>query len=536
MKVSDYIAQFLASRGVTQCFSVTGGFAMHLNDSFGEKLNVVYPHGENPAGYAAIGYSKMNTTPSIVCVTAGCGATNAVTPCLIAYQDSVPVFFISGAVPLQDNVRFRKHSTRTYTGSDCDIIDAVKHMTKFSYELTDPQETPRILRECFQHMIEGRPGPVWLSIPLDIQSKEVFPTSRWNESKRPVIVVGNGIRTSGTVHEFEQFINHHNIPVVTSFFGTDIVPESHIGRVGVIGDRAGNFTIQNADFVLALGCRIGKSITGYRSDWFAREAYVVSVNIEQSDHGTTVLMDLRDFFACKLPEKHTEDWLEKTKHWKTLWHRELPNPGCVDCPYTILHEFFDKKPSGATCVCSSGSIVCAAWHQCVVKQDDRWITTNHGDMGSELPCAIGCAVQTQKPVYCIVGDGSFQFNIQELQTIKSLNLPVKILYFNNGGYGAIQITQDSYFKRRHGVEVPCPDIQKICTAYELPYFTTIDDMLKCEGPCLVELKCIVQQRHPRLSNVMRADGTFDNRPMEDMYPFLERELFRAEMSVKECNV
>jgi len=541
MKVSEYIAQYLIDHGVTQCFSVTGGFAMHLNDAFGERLNVVYQHGESPCGYSAVGYSKMNQQPSVVCVTAGCGATNAVTPCLIAYQDSVPVFFISGAVPHKENVRFLEHSTRTYSGSDCDIIDMVKNITKFSYELWDPKLVRSVLDECLWNLTNGRPGPVWLSIPVDVQTKQVpdeqskwfppdkplsteFPMDAWNNAKRPVILVGGGIWNSGTVSHFEKFVTSHQIPVVCSFFGTDLVPDFNVGRVGNIGDRTGNFVIQNADFVLVLGCRMSKTILGYRPEWFAREATVFSVTLENG-------IDLRDFFSLQFPQKDHSDWLAKTRGWKSMWFREMPNPGKTDCPYTILSDFFDKKPACQSVVVSSGSIYCVTWHTCVVKPGDRFISSGQGDMGYEVPCAIGCAIESGRTTWAIVGDGSFQFNVQELQTIKTLNVPVKILYFNNGGYGAIQITQDAYFKRRFGVEVPCPDIQKVCAAWDFQYFTSIDDAIVHDGPCLVELKCSVQQRFPRLSNVMKPDGTFDNRPMEDMFPFLDRELFKTNMCV-----
>jgi len=550
MKVSDYVAHYLKDSGISQCFSVTGGFAMHLNDSFGAVLDVLYQHGENPCGYSAIGYSKINTQPSVVCVTAGCGATNAVTPCMIAYQDSVPVFFISGAVPSKENLRHLEHSTRTYSGSDCDIVDMVKHITKFSYEITDPSETPNILSRCVWELTSGRPGPVWLSIPLDIQSKEVpdqtaswvppvlnftekFPVDLWAKAERPVIIAGNGIHLSKTEAEFLAFVKKHSVPVISTYFGTDLVSEFNIGRVGVIGDRAGNFTVQNADLVLALGVNMAKSVTGYRSDWFARGAKVVSVNIENVHFGDVVHMDLKNFFDIDLPVKNSTSWLAKTREWKAMWSGELPNPTQNNCPYTQLNEFYKLKPPGGVCVASAGSIFCVNWHQFLCKDEDRFIVSSHGDMGFEVPCAIGCALASRKTVYCVVGDGSFQFNMQELQTIKTLNLPVKILYFNNGGYGAIQVTQDSYFKRRFGVEVACPDVRKVCEVYDIPYFTDVHTMIAHDGPCLLEFKCIVQQRHPRLSNQMKPDGTFDNRPFEDMYPFLDRETFRVNMVNKD---
>lgn len=525
MKVSEYIAQFLLEREITQCFSVTGGFAMHLNDSFGSCLNVVHTHGENPAGYAAIGWSKITNKPSVVCVTAGCGATNAVTPCLIAYQDSTPVFFISGAVPHKDNVRFLNHVTRTYAGSDCDIIDMIKNVTKFSYELWDPAETKKILEQCVWHLTEGRPGPVWLSVPLDIQSQHVpdvmegwtpplkksppeFPIDLWNTSKRPVILIGGGIRTSETEFELEQFVQRHKIPVICSFFGTDLVPEWNIGRVGVVGNRTGNFIFHRADLVLALGCRVSKSITGYQQN----TKTIIQINCENN-------WDLRDFFQLNLPVKNVPMWSNQAKQLCDIWFHERPNPGLKECPYNILEEFFDKKPEGQNIVVSSGSIYCVTWHTCVVKPGDRFISSGHGDMGYELPCAIGSALASGRVTWAIIGDGSFQFNVQELQTLKTLSVPVKILYFNNGGYGAIQITQDTYFKRRFGVEVPCPDVSKVCHAWDIPYFTSLNDAIAHNGFCLVELKCIVQQRYPKLYNQLNSNGIFENRPMDDMYPF-----------------
>jgi acetolactate synthase-1/2/3 large subunit len=541
MKVSDYIADFLVKNGIKQCFSVTGGFAMHLNDSFGEKLNVVYQHGENPCGYSAMGYSKMNQEPSVVCVTAGCGATNAITPCLVAYQDSVPVFFISGAVQSKENIRYLKHSTRTYSGSDCDIIDMVKHVTKFSYELTDPVEIRIVLEKCLWNLTNGRPGPVWLSIPVDVQSKQVpeqlgawFPPAKlkkvpsfepWNSARRPVLLVGGGVHNSKTEKQLEEFVKLHKVPVVCSFFGTDLVPEFNVGRVGNIGDRTGNFVIQNADCILVLGCRLSKTMTGYRSDWFAREASIISITDEDG-------LDLKDFFKEKLQVNDNSDWLSQTLKWKEMWFREIPNPGNMKCPYNVLSYFFNKKNESENVIVSSGSIYCVAWHTCIVKPGDRFISSGHGDMGYEVPCALGCTIESKRTSWAIVGDGSFQFNVQELQTIKTLGLPVKILYFNNGGYGAIQITQDSFFKRRHGVEVQCPNIKKVCAAWEFQYFTSIDDAISFDGPCLVDIECIVQQRYPRMSNTMKPDGTFDNRPMEDMWPFLDRETLRKNMYIK----
>ena len=273
MKVSDYITNFLIERGVQKCFSVTGGFAMHLNDSFGEKFDVTYTHGEQPACYAALGWSSYEHNPSVCCVTSGCGATNAMTPCLIAYQDSVPVLFISGQVQRDDNIRSRGGKDRGYFGSDCDIVECVKGITKYAVELTDPKDTHKVLEECYKNLTTGRLGPVWLSVPVDVQAMRILPPEFldvWSAAKRPIVVAGNGIHLSKTRDRFKKFIEHHNLPYVVSYFGSDL-GDDYVGKVGILGNRSGNFAIQNADLVLCLGCRLSKSVTGYNRSLFARE-------------------------------------------------------------------------------------------------------------------------------------------------------------------------------------------------------------------------------------------------------------------------
>jgi len=303
MKVSECIADFLTSKNITNCFSVTGGFAMHLNDSFGEKMDVTYTHGENPAGYAALGWSSVRHDPSVCCVTSGCGATNAITPCLIAYQDSVPVFFISGQVHVGDNIRTRGGKIRGYFGSDCDVVECVKNITKFSVELTDPNDTYTVLNKCYEHLTTGRLGPVWLSVPVDVQSKQV-PSEKFidyvkpemvfdplpqklnelcSNSERPIILAGNGIHISKTVDKFKNFINTHKVPYVVSYFGSDL-GNDYTGKVGILSNRPGNFAIQNADLIICLGCRLSKSITGYNRDIFAREANIIYIDIDDTEH------------------------------------------------------------------------------------------------------------------------------------------------------------------------------------------------------------------------------------------------------------
>ena len=566
MKVSEYITNFLLEKGVKKCFSVTGGFAMHLNDSFGQKLDVTYTHGEQPAGYAALGWSSYEHNPSVCCVTSGCGATNAITPCLIAYQDSVPVFFISGQVHRDDNIRSSGGTHRGYFGSDCDIIDSVKGMTKYAVELVDPNDTHRVLQECYENLTTGRLGPVWLSIPVDVQSMQVpdmistrlelknitmhyLPNEfvqLWKESKRPIVLAGNGIHMSKTKEKFRKFIKNHDIPYVVTFFGSDL-GDDYVGKTGLIGNRSGNFAIQNADLILCLGSRLSKNITGYNRNLFAREANVVYLDIDKSEFmekkqlDMKLHMDLKTFFDIELPKVNwDQQWIQKNKEWRFMWEEELPEKnGPLVCPYRHLNTFFKEKGGNSVVTMSSGSIYCVGWHMHRYKNGDRFITSGHGDMGYEVASAMGASLHGKR-TYAIVGDGSFQYNIQDLQTLKHHNLPVTILVFNNGGYGAIQITQNNVFKREFGT-TPQSDLsfcnfEKISNAYDIPYYRVENDedigyLKHGNGPILVEIVCNVQGRYPRLSNKPQPDGTFKNMPYEEMAPFLDDEFLKENMFV-----
>jgi acetolactate synthase-1/2/3 large subunit len=550
MKVHEYITRYLVSKNINQCFSVTGGFAMYLNDSFGDKLKVIYTHGENPAGYSALGWSSVNHEPSVCCVTAGCGATNAVTPCLIAYQDSVPVFFISGQVHKDENVHGMNNSMRTYFGSDCDIVAMIQNVTKYAVELRDPSRTKEVLDTCYRNLTTGRLGPVWLSVPVDVQNQDVPSEAEkvWKESTRPIVLAGNGIHMSHTTNKFTKFIKDHNVPYVVSFFGSDLGEGTYTGKVGLIGDRAGNFAIQNADLILCLGCRLSKSITGYNRSMFAREAKIVYVDTDESEFvdrkqvDICVHMDLNDFFDIGLPIKDSINplWIEKNVHWKNIWGpSELPENNNTNCPYKFLNNFFIHKPADSIVVASSGSLYCVVWHMYRYKTGDRFITSGHGDMGYELPVAIGAAIQSNKRTFCMVGDGSLQLNVQELDTLKRTRAPVTVVVFNNGGYGAIQITQKTVFKREFGIDVNT-DTERIAYAYNIAYAKVTDpgDLPQLitrdqQGPNIIEIFCTVQERFPKLSNKLNEDGTFKNMPYEQMYPFLDQEVLDREMFIKQ---
>ena len=592
IKVSDYISDFFIKNNINTIFSITGGFAMHLNDSFGKNNNydIYYQHHEQACGYAAIGYTKTINKPSIVCTTAGCAATNAITPCLVAHQDSLPILFVSGQVKSNETTRFLKKdymNLRHYAGADSDIISMVTPITKYAKEISSVEEVKDVLIEVMKNLLNGRPGPVWLSIPVDIQGFFIdinedndlikinkdeyeFDTTlikdKINEfhdllkiSKRPLIIAGNGIKLGNCLEEFHNFINKYKIPVVVTVLGTDIIEtenELYAGKIGLIGDRHGNFTMQNCDLLISLGCRMAQGIIGYRADWFAREAKIIYIDndtneLEKSnlDYAVKINCDLKQFLlSCNFTIYNYNDWLAKCLHWKTKWIFETPNANdeLTINPYFALKEFYTNIPKNIITLCASGSIVTNVWHMVKIKQGDKFIHSSQGDMGFELPAAIGAQIaEPSKMVIPILGEGSFQLNIQELQTIVQYKLPIKILLFNNGAYGAIEITQTNFFKNKFGVDntsgLSFPNTEKIAHAYGIKYLSVkkneditnvLKEFIECKETIILEIFCCIQGRYPRLNAIKNDDGTFTNRPFEDMDPFLPREEFENEMIVK----
>jgi acetolactate synthase-1/2/3 large subunit len=587
VKVSDYIVEFFNKNGMDTLFTITGGFAMHLNDSFGkhENYNIYYQHHEQACGYSAVGYSKTNSKPCIVCTTAGCAATNAISPCLVAHQDSLPVLFISGQV--KSNESIRKINTdvmklRHYAGADCDIISMVTPITKYAKEILDVSELNEVLIETVKNLINGRPGPVWLSIPVDIQGMLIEETEIYlikkdvenssvnqielnnvyqllEQAERPLIIAGNGIKLGNCNEKFKAFLDKYNIPVVVTILATDCIENDsklYCGKIGLIGDRAGNFTLQNCDLLISLGCRMAQGIVGYREDWFAREAKIIYIDNDQNELEKTnthydlkIKMDLNLFFDnYNYEPKNYEKWLEKCLHWKNKWLFETPNLNDENGinPYYALKTFFSFAPNNKITIASSGSIVTNVWHMVNIKSGDKFLHSSQGDMGFEMTSAIGAQIaEPDKMVIPILGEGSFQLNIQELQTIVQYKLPIKILLFNNGSYGAIQITQTNFFKNKFGVDyssgLSFPNTENIANAYGIKYIsakknedieTSLQEFIHCKDAVIMEVFCCIQGRYPRLNAIKNDDGTFTNRPYEDMDPFLSREEFEKEMIVR----
>lgn len=576
-RVSDYIVKSLESIGITTSFSLTGGFAMHLNDSFGKSsFKIYYHHHEQACGYAALGYSKTSNKPSVVCTTSGIAATNAVSPCLDAYQDSVSILFLSGQVKSFDTIRSSKSNLRNYAFSDCDIISMVSSITKYSYEITSVNEVKDVVATALENLTRGRPGPVWLSVPLDIQGSliddyvvESIPLQNperiylddvyalLRQSKRPMILAGNGIKLAGCRNKFSQFVEKTGIPVVTSYLGSDLIESdstSFVGRIGLYADRCGNFAVQNSDVLIVLGCRLSQAVVGYNPHTFAREAKIVYVDIDENEtkketvpYTVKIHADLNVFFdSFDFNTPSYTEWCATCIRWKAKWLFELPPKTEAINPYHAVKSLFEKLPENKIVTTGSGSIAIIVNQLLRVKRNDTFIWSGHGDMGTDLPMSIGSHIACpSKQFVLFTSEGTFQFNIQELQTIVHHGFPIKIIVFNNASYGAIEITQTTFFKKKFGVDISSglsfPDTSKIANAYGIKYMSTrenddleraIDEFVKEEGTVIFEIFCCIQNRYPKLSAVKNADGSFTSRPFEDMEPFMSREEFFSEMIVK----
>jgi len=593
LRVADYIADFIYRRGVKEVFMVTGGGMMFLSDGVfcHPNLKAICNHHEQASAMAALSYAKYNENLGVVMVTTGCGGTNAITGLLDAWQDNVPCLFISGQSKRKETVRNSGLALRQFGVQEADIIEIVKSITKYAVMVNQPEEIAYHLEKAVYLAKTGRPGPVWLDIPLDVQgtvvdenklkhfnpkdlafsykdsptSEEISQFYSFSErSQRPIIICGQGIRLAKATAEFRNFIEEFNIPVVASRLGIDILPSDHplfIGRIGNRGDRAGNFSLQNADLIIAMGSRLSVSSTGHEYDKFGREAKIVVVDIDPVEHKkNTVRIDLfinadagKFIRALKIGKlADMSEWLNKCRQWKKLWPVCLPEY-VKDKKGINLYYFIDrlsaKLKKDSVVISDAGSAFYVTSQALQLKDGQRYITSGgQADMGFTIPAAIGVSIaRNKKEVIGVTGDGSFQLNLQELQTIAHHRLAVKLFVWNNDGYLSIRATQSKFFEgrligtdKRSGVSFP--DLKKIARAYGIKYYSlaksraldkTIENILKEKGPVICEVVCQPNQEViPAVSSLRKEDGTMVSKPLEDMYPFLDRKTFLSEMIVK----
>lgn len=585
VKVAKYIADFVAEHGVEHVFTVTGGGAMHLNDAFGHhhQLKSIYNHHEQACAIAAEGYTRLSGKLAVVCVTSGPGGTNAITGVLGGWLDSIPMFVVSGQVKRETTIRARNLDMRQLGDQEYDIVASVKPMTKYAEMVLEPNDIRYHLEKAWYLCQNGRPGPVWIDVPLDVQAawvetdelkgfegpydeKPEYDKSlttdilkKLKEAKRPVIFAGTGIRLADALPEFLAFVEKMQIPVVTAWNAHDVLPDNSpyfCGRPGTVGTRGGNFVVQNSDCLFVIGCRLNIRQISYNYQSWAQKAYKIVVDIDKSELAKpTVKVDmpvwadlkdvLIDLNKQEVDFSHTE-WLNWAHDINKKYPAALPEYYKTEIlnPYVFVKELTSGLKEDDKIICGNGSACVIGFQAAVIKEHTR-LFSNSGcaAMGYGFPAAIGASVEEGgKRVICLDGDGSFQMNLQELQTVVYNKLNLKILYLNNNGYHSIRQTQTNLFKGQplvgvcDGNGVSFPNMEKIAWAYGIPYIkvTKIEDIQKLlkameqDGPLFAEIVVDVAQNFaPKLSSKVLPDGKIVSPEIDDMFPFLERDEYES---------
>jgi len=590
MRVADYIAQLLVDHGVTHVFTVTGGGAMHLNDAFARKLQVIYCHHEQACAIAAESYARLSGRLAAINVTTGPGGVNALNGVYGAYVDSIGMIVISGQVKLQTMVSSYNLPLRQLGDQEIDIVRMAESVCKISTVLRDPVETRYVVEKAFWFAKNGRPGPSWIDVPIDIQATQIEPKflrsfnaleekisvstesnlvtgvaleeqvlavlSLIGKAERPVILAGAGVRISKAHEIFLRVIDKLGIPVTTGWNAHDVIHSNHLlyaGRPGTVGDRAGNFAVQNSDLLLILGSRLNIRQVSYHWKSFARKAFKIMVDIDRAELMKPTLSidmpihtDLKEFLE-KIEElpyqsnlRHTSyiHWCrERVKKYSTVlpeyWEKSTPIN-----PYCFIQTLYSELVEGDITVTGNGAAAVIAFQTADLKIGQR-LYTNSGSasMGYDVPAAIGAHYASRKRIICLAGDGSIMMNLQELQTIIGNHLPIKLFILNNGGYSSIIQTQKNFFPDNitgcgPSSGVTFPDFSKLLTAFGFGFRrceehdsmrAVIQDTLQSEGPQAMEVILDPEQFFsPKLSSRRLEDGTMISSPLEDLSPFLSR--------------
>ena len=582
MRVSDYIASRLGSLGLDTCFMVTGGGAMHLNDAFGAepRLKKIYCHHEQALSIAAEAYARIARKPALVNVTAGPGGINALNGVFGAFSDSMPMVVVSGQVKRETSLLFNPvEGLRQLGDQEVNILEMVRPITKWRASVGSPAEVAALVDRAYVEAVSGRPGPVWLDVPIDVQgmalpedtlpaagtpelpswldcSAEVAETvlRELSAASRPVILAGSGIRIAGAEQLFLDVIDRLGIPVTTAWTH-DIIHEEHplfAGRPGTIGTRAGNFVLQNADCVLVLGSRLNIRQVSYNWQSFARDARKIWIDIDPAElrkpfvqADMAINAHLVPFLQTVLRAVQTTHWTSRHEEWRA-WcartkQRYSPHVGDYPVvpdainPYHFVHALFEHLTGTDIVACGDATATIVPFQIGKLKRGTR-LFSNSGcaSMGYDLPAAIGAATAAPgRRVICLAGDGSVMMNLQELQTIRGLGLNIKIFILDNGGYLSIKQTQRNFFKREYGTSpasgLTFPEFERVGKAFDLESVTlqpeswreTLRNVLDADGPvlCVVPLDTL-QEFQPRLKSRM-VDGVIRTPELEDMFPFLD---------------
>lgn len=593
VKLAVYLASFLAERGVKDCFMVTGGGAMHLDDAVGHNpdIHCIFNHHEQASAIAAEAYTRLTGKLPLVCVTSGPGGTNAITGVMGGWLDSIPMLIVSGQVKRETTTRSCPElGLRQLGDQEFDIVHSVANMTKYAVMVTEPQDIAYHLEKALFLATEGRGGPVWLDIPLDVQGAQIetddlrhfdpaaegfaavpAPTAETADAilakiaaaKAPLLLVGTGVRLADAEEELLRVVEKLKIPVVTAWNANDTVPYDcpyFAGMPGTVGTRPGNFAVQNCDLLLSVGCRLNIRMIGYNRFAFAEKAYKIIVDIDEKElkkptvkADMPVHADAKALLAALLEQPYTPvPAHEKFVAWCRDLVRRYPaadpaykNGGAGPLnPYVFMDILFDCLDEHDRIICGNGSACVMTYQAAKIKKGQRMFTNSGcAAMGYGLPAALGVAVSdpTRRTI-CIDGDGSIMMNVQELATIAYNKLPVKIILINNNGYHSIRQTQTNLFKPPFiGIDkesgVGFPDFGQLAAAFGLAYFSTDNEKtagdvlrktLACDGPCLLEVVVDPKQNFaPKSSSRILPDGRIVSPSPDDMAPFLDRAEFEA---------
>ncbi len=589
-RVADFIADFIADIGVKHVFMLPGGGAMHLNDGLAQckRLQAVACLHEQAAAISAEAYARINENIGVAMVTTGPGATNAITAVAGAWIESVPLMIISGQVKRADMLRGAP--LRQKGVQEVDIISMVKTTTKYAITIENPADIKKVMQEAYYRAREGRAGPVWIDVPLDVQATPIDPNmlvefippktteaisltaeiealkKLLQTAERPILLAGHGVRLSGAAKLFKQVVEQLGIPVITTWNALDLLPFEHdllIGRPGVVALRAPNFAVQNCDLLISIGSRLDNIITAYNPRGFARAAKKVVVDVDKNeieklemDITLPVVADANTFLsqlaATPLTKLNCQAWRERCLSWKKRYPVN-DGQGFGEIKQISHYQFADAlsnvaKPDTLISTGSSGLAVEAFYTIFRNKIGQRvFLTSGLGSMGYGLPAAIGaCFANGLQPMIAVESDGSLQLNIQELATVRAFNLPMCILIMNNGGYCSIRNTQRNYFNERYigtGPEAGLwmPDLEKIAETYELAFLriedpTTIEaeleKALNMQTPCLIDILLLENETlAPKASAMPQKDGSIISMPLEDMSPLLPLETLKNEMLI-----
>ncbi len=586
MRVADYIAARVAAHGIKHFFTVTGGGAMHLNDAFARNkmLRGICLHHEQACAMAAEAYCRLSGRTALLNVTTGPGGINALNGVHGAWTDSIAMLIISGQVKQETVVSSYALPLRQLGDQEADIVSMVQGITKYAVMLRDKNDVRYVLEQALYLAEHGRPGPVWIDVPMDIQGAQIEPeslrgftpapepepepampgaayvASLLRAAKRPVIMPGTGVRIAGAHDDFLRLVALTQFPVATAFNAHDVLPDDHpsyVGRPGTVGDRAGNFAVQNADLVLILGCRLNIRQISYNWENFAPGAIKIMVDIDPAELAKPTLniqhkvcADLKTFIPALInalgnfaPGEDAQTYLawcqERRRRYPVLLAEYADDAQGVN-PYMFADRLF-AAAGEADVVVTANATACVTTFQVAKLKSGQRLFSNSGaaSMGYDLPAAIGAAwAEPERRIICLSGDGSFMMNLQELQSIKAQQLNIKIFLLNNAGYSSIKQTQSAYFPdNMFGCDaesgVTFPDFCALAIAFGLPVHKAathaelpalLAKVLAAPGPQFCEIRLNPAQVFaPKLSSRKLEDGRMVSSPLHDMAPFLSRE-------------